>query len=97
MALSAGSVYRDPDERIARLEDRYRNEDMSAEERCELRDRILKIKAAGRRAPAHRAEGRQICSEPGCTNLGMLKERAVPTEARAIAVVAGVATAPTTG
>jgi len=44
MALSAGSVHRDPEGRISRLEDRFRNELMGEEERLELRERILKLK-----------------------------------------------------
>jgi hypothetical protein len=46
------SVHRDKGDntvRIARLEDRYRNELMGVEERQELRDRILKLKKAGPR------------------------------------------------
>lgn len=36
---------RTPEERLAKLEDRYRHQDMSIEERCELEDRIRRLKA----------------------------------------------------
>jgi hypothetical protein len=42
MALK--SSIRPSDRKVAALEERYRSEDMSTEERCELRDRILKLR-----------------------------------------------------
>lgn len=49
MALHPGSVprprtERTPAERLAKLEDRYRHELMDPEQRCELQDRIRKLK-----------------------------------------------------
>jgi hypothetical protein len=43
MATSV-TIHREREIRIARLEDRFRNELMSTEERCELRDRIIRLK-----------------------------------------------------
>ncbi len=40
----------DPPVKLARLEDRYRNEIMGEEERCEVRERILRIKRKAGRA-----------------------------------------------
>jgi len=45
MALSAGSVPREREPRIARLRERYAHELMSPDERLELRETILRLEA----------------------------------------------------
>ena len=47
---AAGTIHRKSDSRIARLEDKFRNEFMSVEDRDELGSRIVRLraKAAGR-------------------------------------------------
>ena len=49
-SLKSEAVQRERESRIARLEDKFRNELMSAEDRDELRSRIVRLraKAAGR-------------------------------------------------
>ena len=53
--------------RLRALEDRYRNELMGEEERCELRDRILKLKRK-LETPAETVDAQHSCLESPTTS-----------------------------